>query len=154
MRQIVLSGFVASIALFAPSLARSGPREEALATYMRFADAQNAHDLSGVRAELLDSPQFLWVSDGKSFWGRETMLARMAKFQSAEVWIVTPGLAEAVTVEINSEAAYVHLPLTLTLGFKAKPDVLEFLVSALCVKTAAGWRISALFTTFRNYSKE
>ena len=37
--------------------------------------------------------------------------------------------------------------LTLTIGLKAKPDAIHFLVSILCVKKAEGWRIAALFTT-------
>ncbi len=154
MLRAMIKGLLLSIALFVSHPVMAGAGDEALATYLRFAKAQNDHDLTGVGAELLDSPQFLWVSDGKSFWGRETMLSRMARFQSAEIWVVTPSLDEAVTVEINADAAYVHLPLRLTLGPKASPDILDFLVSALCVRTTQGWRISALFTSFRNYSKE
>ena len=40
-------------------------------------------------------------------------------------------------------AAYIHMPLTLTIGLKVKPDAIRFLVSILCVK-AEGWRIAAL----------
>ena len=43
---------------------------EVRALYQRFAAAQNARDLEQVRPLLLDSPTFLWVSDGQSFWGR------------------------------------------------------------------------------------
>src|SRR5207253_962736 len=122
-------------------------REEVRATYERFVAAQNARDLDGVRALLLDSPQFLWVSDGRSVWGREAMLARMASFQEAEVWFVAPALDKAVAVEVGADAAYLHLPLTLVIGSAKAPDRLPFLVSMLCVRTPAGWRIAALFTT-------
>ena len=37
---------------------------EALRFYQRFAAAQNAPDLAQVRPLFVDSPQFLWVSDG------------------------------------------------------------------------------------------
>jgi hypothetical protein len=71
-----------------------------------------------VRRHLLDGPRFLWVSDGKSFWGREAMLERMASFQEAEVWQVDPDLEKAVAVEIGPETGYLHLPLQLTIGAK------------------------------------
>ncbi|MFO1038540.1 MAG: nuclear transport factor 2 family protein [Geminicoccaceae bacterium] len=115
--------------------------------YARFVAAQNAHDLAAVRALLLDSDRFLWVSDGHSVWGPDALIARMSSFQKAEVWHVDPDLADAVPVEVTPESAYLHLPLVLTIGPAAKPDRLRFLVSVLGVRTPDGWRIAALFTT-------
>jgi hypothetical protein len=63
------------------------------------------------------------------------------------VWRVDPDLADAAIVEAGDGAAYIHMPLTLTIGLKAKPDVIHFLVSILCVKQAERWRVAALFTT-------
>ena len=79
--------------------------DEVRATYLDFAAAQNARDLQKVRALLLDSPQFLWVSDGRSVWGRDATVARMASFQGAEVWRVEPSLAEAVPVQVGEGTA-------------------------------------------------
>jgi len=128
--------------------ARAATADDVRATYERFAAAQNAHDLDRVREVLLDSPQFLWVSDGRSVWGREATLTRMSAFQNNAVWRVVPALDRATVVEVDAGAAYYHLPLVLELGAtKDKFDRLKFLVSALCVKTPQGWRIAALFTT-------
>jgi Domain of unknown function (DUF4440) len=135
------------VAAFAPSATWAGPTEEARAIYDRFVAAQNARDLDKVRPLLLDSPQFLWVSDGMTFWGRETMLERMASFQEAEVWRVEPELDKAVAVEVDAGAAYLHLPLKLVIGASSSPDRIRFLVSMLCKQTIEGWRIAALFTT-------
>jgi ketosteroid isomerase-like protein len=121
--------------------------DEVRATYLAFAAAQNARDLQKVRALLLDSPRFLWVSDGRSVWGPDATIARMESFQKAEVWRVEPSLAEAVPVRVGEDTAYLHLPLRLGIGSGAKPDDLGFLVSVLCARTPAGWRIAALFTT-------
>ena len=71
----------------------------------------------------------------------------MAEFQLAEVWHVDPDLADAAIVDVDDGAAYIHMPLTLTIGLKVKPDAIQFLVSILCVKKAEGWRIAPLFTT-------
>ena len=117
------------------------------ALYDQFRSAQNARDLVKVRTLLIDSPQLLWVSDGKSFWGADALVKRMAEFQLAEVWRVDPDLGKATIVEVNDGAAYIHMPLALTIGLRAKPDVIRFLVSILCVREPEGWRIAALFTT-------
>ena len=146
MRRFLMA--LAAATLLVGSPAGAGTPEEVRATYERFAAAQNAHDLDAVREVLLDSPQFLWVSDGRSVWGREATLARMSAFQKSAVWRVLPALDLARVVEVDAGAAYYHLPLVLELGAtKAKFDRLKFLVSVLCVKTPQGWRIAALFTT-------
>ena len=125
----------------------AGPAQESRALYQRFAAAQNDHDLGRVASLLLDSDRFLWVSDGMTIWGRAAAIDRMASFQQAEVWRVVPDLDRATPVEVSPDVAYLHLPLELVIGAAAQPDHLRFLVSALCVRTADGWRIAALFTT-------
>lgn len=133
--------------LMVPPAAAADPADAVRSLYERFAAAQNAHDLAAVRPLLLDGPQFLWVSDGQSFWGPDAVLARMASFQRAEVWRVEPDLARAVAIPVRDGVAYLHLPLVLVIGPKANPDHLRFLVSMLGVETATGWKIAALFTT-------
>ena len=143
----MLSRALLMLLLLTGPASAADPAREVRALYERFAAAQNAHDLDRVRPLLLDAPQFLWVSDGQSFWGRDAVLARMASFQRAEVWRVEPELDRAVAVPVNDAAAYLHLPLVLVIGAKDNPDRLPFLVSVLGVQTRAGWRIAALFTT-------
>jgi ketosteroid isomerase-like protein len=144
------------IALFAAVLgggtaAKADPSDEARAIYRQFAVAQNMRDLEMVGALLLDSPNFLWVSDGKSIWGHDAALKRMALFQEARIWHVEPELDKSVAVEIGADTAFLHLPLELTLAFSAaEPERLRFLVSVLCVRTPEGWRIAALFTATEN----
>jgi ketosteroid isomerase-like protein len=145
MKTIIAALTLAWTATISPAIA--GPAEEARALYLRFAEAQNARDLQQVRSLLSDSPRFLWVSDGKSFWGRDTMVERMASFQEADVWQVEPALDRSVAVELSADAAFLHLPLALSIGAKDRPDRLRFLVSVLCSRAADGWRILALFTT-------
>ena len=72
-----------------------GVEGEVRALYDRFVTAQNARDLDAVRQMLSDRPNFLWISDGKPFWGREAMIGRMASFQQAEVWRVEPEFASS-----------------------------------------------------------
>ena len=75
----------------------------------------------------------------------------MGLFQEARIWQVEPALDKATTVAIDEHAAFLHLPLALSLAFTAAPpERLSFLVSVLCVETPSGWRIAALFTTTAN----
>ena len=146
------AAWAAALALLAASAATmpaatAGPSEEVRAVYARFLEAQNARDLARVKTALLDSPRFLWVSDGRSVWGPDALVERMALFQKAPVWHVDPDLARAVAVPVDDRAAFLHLPLVLTIGPEGMPDRLRFLVSVLAVQTERGWRIAALFTT-------
>jgi ketosteroid isomerase-like protein len=132
------------------TFARADTRGDIMAAYDGFVTAQNARDLARVKATLLDSPDFLWVSDGKSVWGRDALVERMSRFQTLEVWRAEPLLERAKVVEISPDVAYLHMPLDLRLGTKSAPSTTRFLVSILFRNTTAGWRIAALFTTLDN----
>lgn len=127
--------------------APAGVAEDVRATYLHFAAAQNTREPDEIRRFLVDGPGLLWVSDGKSFWGADAILARMTSFQKAEVWRVEPDLAAATVVELGDRTAMLHMPLTLVIGSAAAPDRLRFLVSLIFVREADTWRIAALLTT-------
>lgn len=125
----------------------AGVADEVRTTYLHFAEAQNARDPDRIRAFFVEGPGLLWVSDGKSFWGADAILARMSSFQKADVWRVEPDLASSRVVELDGNAAMLHMPLTLVIGSTAAPDRLGFLVSLLFVRADDEWRIAALLTT-------
>lgn len=140
----------AALALGGAAGAQTAPDEigDALrGLYLRFVAAQNARDLARVRETLWDSPDFLWISDGRPFWGPDAMLERMSQFQKAEVWRVEPDLAAARPAALAGDSAYLLLPLTLVIGPAAAPSRLRFLVGMLARREETGWRIAALFTT-------
>ena len=145
MLKKLLAAPMLALSLSAPA-AQASPAE-ILDLYQRFATAQNARDLAKVRALLLDTGNFLWVSDGMSIWGVDATLERMSSFQQAQTWRVEPDLAHARVVELDDGAAYLHLPLDLVIGSDPTPDRLHFLVSMLGARTPEGWKIAALFTT-------
>lgn len=131
----------------AAQAALAGTADDVRATYLRFAEAQNARDTARIGAFFIDGPEFLWVSDGKSFWGREAVLARMSGFQKAAIWRVEPDIAASTVVEPGPGTALLHMPLTLVIGSAEKPDHLRFLVSILFSRRTGEWRIAALLTT-------
>lgn len=122
-------------------------RDDILTVYRGFAEAQNARDLDRIGAYFVDGPDFLWVSDGQSIWGRPDVLKRMSGFQKAEVWHVVPDLDHARVVDLDPDVVMLHLPLMLELGDAAAPDRLRFLVSILFRNQQNGWKIASLLTT-------
>jgi ketosteroid isomerase-like protein len=147
MRRLLMCAGVAALLLVHPAIpVRAGQGEEVLSLYRAFAAAQNRRDTAAVRKMLWESPDFLWISDGRPYWGRETMLLRMAQFQKADVWRVEPDYASARVVRIGDDAAYVHIPLILVIGAKDDPARLRWLVEVVCRRTPDGWRIAGLFT--------
>lgn len=144
-RSVFAATLLAASALVPGAEADQGDALRAL--YEQFLQAQNARDLEAVRATLLESDRFLWVSDGRSVWGPDALVQRMSLFQRAPVWRVVPDLDRAVTVPVSDQSAFLHLPLVLEIGQGQQPSHLRFLVSVLGVETGAGWRIAALFTT-------
>lgn len=146
MRTTIYGPLLAA-ALFAAPPAAAAPDADLHSLYGRFVAAQNRLDLAAVRALLWDSPDFLWVSDGRPVWGVDALVERMGSFQKAEVWRVEPELAAARLVEVGPDAAYLNVPLVLTIGAKAEPARLRWLVDVLFRRDDDGWRIAALFTT-------
>lgn len=124
-----------------------GHEHAVLDLYMGFLNAQNDRDLMRVKASLWNSPEFLWVSDGRPFWGPDTLVERMSGFQKAEVWRVEPDLDTARVVEIAPDASYLFLRLVLVIGAAANPDRLPWLVGVVCRRESEVWRIAALFTS-------
>lgn len=149
IRSAVAAAALAAATLFAAA-AHATPAEDVAALYERFVAAQNRRDIAAVRDLLLPDQRFLWVSDGKAFWGPDTMVERMSRFQAAEVWRVEPDRARRRFVEISGDSGYLYQPLTLRIGTAASPDAIAFLVSVLCTRTPDGWRIAALLTTVEN----
>lgn len=143
MKQAALA-LILSLALAGQALA--GPEQEVRDLYSQFVAAQNAHDADAIRGFLSDSPDFLWISDGKPLWGRDEMITRLSSFQQSEVWRVEPEYETSRVIVLDDTSAVFHIPLVLVVGSKADPARLKWLVEVLCQKEPAGWRIAGLFT--------
>lgn len=130
--------------------AQASTAAEARLLYAAFVEAQNAHDFAAVRGLLLESDDFLWVSNGLTLWGPDAFLARNRRFHANEVWRITPDETRLRAVTIDAGSALLHVPLELEVGPRAGSQRYRLLVTALCVATPAGWRIAALLTTDAN----
>jgi hypothetical protein len=141
---------VLALCLITPLRSESSVDVEVRALYERLLAAQNARDVDAMRAVLWNSPDFLWISDGKAFWGPEAMIARIGAFQRSEVWEVTADRARARVVATGPGSAVLFQPLRLTLGPRADPRAIDFLVNMMAIRTPEGWRVGALYTTEEN----
>jgi ketosteroid isomerase-like protein len=128
--------------------------EDARAAYARFLAAQNARDVPAMRELLSASPGFLWISDGKPYWGREAMLERLGSFQRNAVWVAAPALERGRAERIAPGEVVMAFPLRLRIAERADApaDVLDFLVTALFRREEGTWRIVGLYTTAENRS--
>ena len=85
--------------------------DDVKATFDRFVAVQNAHDISGVRDLLWDSPNFLWVTRGAPIWGRDAALKRFeALYQGT--WKLSPDTANLKAVLVSDMTAQIHEPIT------------------------------------------
>lgn len=145
---LLVIAFGWAVALASPVAgAEQAKQAEILAAYTSFKNAQNERDLEKVGAHFVDGPEFLWVSDGQSFWGRAATLKRMGAFQSAAVWRVEPHMESARVVELSHGVAMLNIGLVLVIGSVENPNHLPFLVSILFRRVDEDWRIAALLTT-------
>ena len=135
---------ISLVLLTVTGVARAGTEDEVKALFAKFVAAQNAHDLKAVGELLQDSPQFLLVSRGLPFWGRDAALKRFeALYQGT--WSLDPKIDELKVIELQPGVVQLYVPMTFMIspaGQTAQPT--RFLVNQVVVKTADGWKISSI----------
>jgi len=123
--------------------------EEIRALFLRQAAAETAHDIEAVDAVLVRAapgqpdPVNL-VARAYRFWGREAVLEHFRTvFQGT--WRFEPELAAIRIIPISAEVAQIYAPTRITLGPAGGPATIhQFLVNEFALRTALGWRISAI----------
>jgi hypothetical protein len=139
----ILAILVALLALSAGN-AFAGADDDVKTTFARFVAAQNAHDVSGVRDTLLDSPNFLWVTRGVPIWGRDAALNRFETLYQG-TWKLSPDTANLKVVLLSDTTAQLFVPIMFNIGQPGQPAPdAPFLMNQTLVKTAAGWRIASI----------
>lgn len=144
--RVALIGLALALATTAlvTSPAYAAPDDEVRTTFDQFVAAQNAHDPAAVRALLLDSPHFLWITRGNVVWGRDAAIKRF-EANYAGTWKLTPKLAELKVMVLNEGAAQLYVPILFTTGAAGQPaqDSWTFINQTL-VKTADGWKVLSI----------
>jgi len=113
-------------------------------TFDQFIVAQNAHDPVAVRALLLDSPNFLWITRGNVVWGRDAAIKRF-EANYAGTWKLTPKLAELNVMVLSDSAAQLYVPILFTIGAAGQPAQDSWIfINQTLAKTAVGWKVLSI----------
>jgi len=135
-----LAALVVTIFTGAPALATV--EDDVKATFDRFVIAQNAHDIPAVRALLLDSPDFLWITRGAPIWGRDAAIKRFETLYQG-TWRLSPDTSSLRVTVLSDTTAQLFIPIMFNIGPQGQPAPdTPFLMNQTLVKTAAGWRIA------------
>jgi hypothetical protein len=126
----------------------SATQAEVKAAFARFIAGQNAHDASIVSDVLVNSKGFVWAQyGGNSIWGFDEA---MAAFKTAwkGSWHLDPQLNELRITRVAPGVAVLITPQLYTDGDPGEqPYTVPVRWGGVFVKTASGWRISAIFIT-------
>jgi ketosteroid isomerase-like protein len=124
--------------------ATAAPEDEARATFDRFVAAQNAHDINAVESLLLGTPDFLWITRGTPVWGSDAALKRFKALYDG-AWHLDPEPSGLKVIMMGDGVAQIFVPIIFTIGAPGQPaQQTRFLMNQLIVKTASGWRVSAI----------
>jgi ketosteroid isomerase-like protein len=124
--------------------AAAAPADEVRATFDRFVDAQNAHDIKAVESLLLDSPDFLWITRGTPVWGADEASKRFATLYQG-TWRLEPESAGLKLIMVGDGVAQIYVPILFTIGAPGQPpQKTRFLMNQVLVRTQSGWRVSSI----------
>ena len=122
----------------------AGVDDDVKATFDRFVAAQNAHDVSAVRELLWDSANFLWISRGVPYWGRDAALKRFESLYQG-TWKLYPDTANLKVIALTDSTAQLFVPIVFNSAPPGEPAPdIPVLMNQTLVKTAGGWRIASL----------
>jgi hypothetical protein len=122
----------------------AGTADDVRGRFDTFIAAQNAHDLGGVSAHLVQSPDFVWVRGPMIVFGTEEAERRFAGLYKG-TWKIAPATGELKIVEIAPSVAQLVVPAIFTAG-KAGEEAKDsrFIITQTWVLKAGEWRIAAL----------
>ncbi|MCK1446717.1 MULTISPECIES: nuclear transport factor 2 family protein [unclassified Bradyrhizobium] len=139
---IVSVGFAQTIML-APVRAASRV-EDARAFYERFIAAQNAHDAATVESMLWRSPNFLWISRGKSVRGADEAMETYRGYYKG-TWQVESDMAHFEARELPNGTVQVLVPITFLRGEPGQPaQSATYLISQTLFVDSGGWHIATI----------
>ena len=105
--------------------------EEAREFFVKFVDAQNAHDIDAVRSMIWESPDFLWISRGVPIRGSNKALETYGKYFKA-TWQLKPDLGSFEAAELPGGSVRIVVRVEFIRGEPGQPpfETREAFVSA------------------------
>lgn len=133
---------LAVAAVVATGSLRAAPKDEIRDTFVRFIDAQNAHDLRKVGDLLGDLPDFLWIASGQVVRKRDAALERFRELFKAK-WRVDPDWSTFQIVGLDISTQEVFVRVRTSDAAKAR----DAQMNVILVNTARGWRVQNIFVS-------
>ena len=124
--------------------ASAADEAEARAFFTKFVAAQNAHDVSGVKSMLWDSPGMLWFGRNVETRGREAVAERFGEYYQG-TWHLEPDMSQFHITVISNDVMQILVPIVFTRGLPSQPPQANtFLISQTFVHDANGWHVASI----------
>ncbi|MHA6576424.1 DUF4440 domain-containing protein [Pseudomonas yamanorum] len=118
--------------------------DDARAFFTRFVAAQNAHDLTQIKAMLWDSPKMLWYARGGANWGPDAVVSKLKVYYQG-AWQLKPDMSHFSVVLVADNVAQLMVPITFTRSHAGEtPTDSTFLISQTLVMGKDGWRVASI----------
>jgi len=117
---------------------------EARGFFAKFVAAQNAHDVTGVKAMLWNSPDMLWYGRGVETRGPDAVADRFKEYYQG-TWHLEPDMSQFRATVISSDVMQILVPIVFTRGLPGQPSQdNKFLISQTLVHDADGWHVASI----------
>jgi hypothetical protein len=124
--------------------ASAADETEARAFFTKFVAAQNAHDVSGVKSMLWDSPGMLWFGRGVETRGREAVAERFGEYYRG-TWHLEPDMSQFHVTVVSNDVMQILVPIVFTRGLPGQPaQDNKFLISQTFVHDTEGWHVASI----------
>ena len=135
--------------LFVVAIAASGhmsaaaDEAEARAFFAKFVAAQNAHNVSDVKAMLWNSAHMLWFGRGVETRGPDAVDRFKEYYQGT--WHLEPDMSQFRATAISNDVMQILVPIVFTRGLPGQPSQdNKFLISQTFVRDAKGWHVASI----------
>jgi hypothetical protein len=119
--------------------------------YGQLIDAENAHDVDGVRKILWDSPAALFVAKTKTpaeggwagFWGTDVVMQHFHDILTGSTFHIEPDYSAEKTVFLKPDVAETYVPVKISVSYAGQTPIPKpFLMIVMWVKNAGEWKMS------------
>lgn len=117
--------------------------------FLRQATGETAHDIRVIESVLARTPPghpdpVNFVARAYCFWGREAVIGHFRSLFSG-IWRFEPDEDAIRVLPLGPDIAHIYAPTRITVGAAGQePATYTFLVNEFAIRTAEGWRISAI----------
>jgi hypothetical protein len=138
-------GFLVLVAIaLSGRVSAAADEAEARAFFAKFVAAQNAHNVSDVKAMLWNSAHMLWFGRGVEIRGPDAVADRFAEYYQG-TWHLEPDMSQFRATAISNDVTQILVPIVFTRGLPGQPSQdNKFLISQTFIRDANGWHVASI----------